>query len=323
MSAQLELDYLHDIGSLALGSRLKRLSDRLANEVSKIYQLRKIDFEPRWFPIFRYIAEAGSASITEIATAVGVTHPAVNQIAKELADKNLVLASSGKSDKRVRMLSLSSKGKKTYEELKTAWRSIHASVADALSESEINLMRSIQNFENALDRRDLLSRYDEVQKLMTTEEVRIVSYSEELADQFVRLNRAWIEKYFAVEAADEKLFRSPRQIIEDGGEIFFAQLGSKTIGTCALLKKNDYEYELGKMGVDEAFQGTGAGRKLLQHCIDHAKKNGFEKISLETNTKLKAAIKMYEKFGFLPVKPKDNSHYSRVDLAMELHLQRR
>jgi DNA-binding MarR family transcriptional regulator/GNAT superfamily N-acetyltransferase len=312
------LDYLQELGCLALGSRLKRLSERLVQEVANIYQARDIDFEPRWFPIFRYIAETGSASITDIATAIGVTHPAVNQMAQELLERNLIVASLDAKDKRKRILSLSAKGKKVYASVKDVWSTIHASVSDLLEETENHLPNALLEFEKALDERGLLSRYDAIEMMMKNNEVEIISYKPDLAKHFVRLNRAWIDKYFSVEESDEKLFRDPGKIVEDGGEILFVKIGSKFVGTCALIKKSDDVYELGKMAVDEAYQGRSLGRILLEAAIKLVRERGAKSLTLETNSKLKAAVRLYERLGFVIDTDAPPSYYSRVDLKMKL-----
>ena len=317
------LDYLQELGSLALGSRLKRLSDRLVQEVANIYEARNIDFEPRWFPIFRYIAETGSASITDIATAVGVTHPAVNQIAQELIERNLLDASVDPNDKRKRILSLSTKGKKVCAAVKDIWSTIHASLSDLLEETENILPNALLEFEKALDERPLLRRFDALELTLKNHEVETITYDSSLAKHFVRLNRAWIEKYFTVEESDEKLFENPSKIVEDGGEILFAKIGDKIVGTCALLKKSDDVFELGKMAVDEAYQGKSIGRKLLERAIELAREKGARTLTLETNRKLKAAVRLYERNGFIIDTDAPPSYYSRVDLRMKLDLTRK
>jgi ribosomal protein S18 acetylase RimI-like enzyme/predicted transcriptional regulator len=314
------LDYMQELGSLALGSRMKRLSERLAQEVARIYDARDIDFAPRWFPIFRYIAETGSASITDIAKAVGVTHPAVNQLANELLENNLLTASVDSIDKRKRILSLSTKGKRLYTELKDVWNSIHASLSDLLEETDNSLPNALLAFEKALDQRDLLERFENLDEMIKSSEVETVLFAPELATHFCRLNRAWIEKYFSVEESDEKLFSNPGKIVADGGEILFAKLGTKFVGTCALVKTGPDVFELAKMAVDEAYQGKKIGRKLLERAIEVARQRGAKAITLETNSKLKAAIRLYESFGFKNDVDAPPSHYSRVDVKMKLQL---
>ena len=60
-------DILDELGALALGSRLKRLSDALFQDGARIYQAAGQGFEPRWFPVFVYLYRKGPTSITELA----------------------------------------------------------------------------------------------------------------------------------------------------------------------------------------------------------------------------------------------------------------
>lgn len=45
------MDLIHELGELALATRLKRLSERLSSDVSKIYKESDVDFEAKWFLI--------------------------------------------------------------------------------------------------------------------------------------------------------------------------------------------------------------------------------------------------------------------------------
>ncbi|MDZ4832829.1 MAG: GNAT family N-acetyltransferase [Candidatus Melainabacteria bacterium] len=122
------------------------------------------------------------------------------------------------------------------------------------------------------------------------------------------------------EESDEKLFENPGKIVEDGGEILFAKIGTKIVGTCALIKKSNDTYELGKMAVDEAYQGKSIGRKLLEYSIDFLRMRGAKTLTLETNRRLKAAVRLYERLGFVIDTDAPPSYYSRVDLTMKLDL---
>lgn len=52
------------------------------------------------------------------------------------------------------------------------------------------------------------------------------------------------------------------------------------------------------IGVDQAFQGQGYGKMLLEKAIDLAKQTGCEIMSLEVRVSNKKAIGLYEKMGF-------------------------
>lgn len=148
-------------------------------------------------------------------------------------------------------------------------------------------------------------------------EVEIIPYRKELADWFKDLNIAWLEKYFYVEPYDEVVLSDPEEyIINKGGYIYFAQYGDAVVGTFALLKQEDGSYELGKMAVNEQYQGKNIGNRLLQHCIEEARRLGAAKVVLFSNTLLGPAIHLYKKYGFTEV-PLGHSEYKRSNIKME------
>jgi len=153
------------------------------------------------------------------------------------------------------------------------------------------------------------------------EQVKIIEYSDELADDFARLNKAWLQKYFVIEPIDHEMLSDPkRYFIQRNGFLFFAKTGNIIAGTFALLRESDDIYELSKMAVDEGFQGKKIGNLMLEFAIEKAKKLGAKKLILYSNTKLKPAIHLYRKFGFTEI-PLDHSDYERADIKMEINLQ--
>ena len=152
----------------------------------------------------------------------------------------------------------------------------------------------------------------------TIPNIEIIPFSEELAIHFTRLNTDWLEKYFVVEPVDINMLGNPKDFfIDKGGFIFFAQLNGGIAGTFALLKESDSVFELSKMAVDEKYQGMKVGNRMLEFCIAKAKELNIAKIILYSNTKLKPAIHLYEKYGFIEA-PIIHSIYKRSDIKMEL-----
>jgi ribosomal protein S18 acetylase RimI-like enzyme len=156
---------------------------------------------------------------------------------------------------------------------------------------------------------------------MNTEQIDIINYDQKFNEDFARLNRAWLQKYFVVEPIDEKIFASPKAyIIGNGGYIFFAAIGDQIAGTFALIKTEDGVYELSKMAVAEEFQGKKIGNKMIEFCLAKAKQLNAVKVILYSNTKLEPAIHLYKKFGFKEV-PLGNVEYKRADIKMEIDLK--
>jgi putative acetyltransferase len=141
------------------------------------------------------------------------------------------------------------------------------------------------------------------------------------AHAFRRLNEDWIIRYFTLEEHDRIVLADPEgEIIQRGGHIYMALAGNQPVGCCALIFLEKGRFELAKMTVAESFRGHGLGRRLLEHTIQQARALGANSLFLQTNSKLKDAIHLYESFGFRHLHPAEtpSSPYSRADVSMTL-----
>jgi len=76
--------------------------------------------------------------------------------------------------------------------------------------------------------------------------------------------------------------------------------------------------ELRKMYLRRDHRGKGLGKRLLEHALAEARRLGFKRVTLETASVLKEAIRLYESYGFQPYVP---THLScRCDQAYLLEL---
>src|SRR5262245_22357381 len=151
---------------------------------------------------------------------------------------------------------------------------------------------------------------------------QIVPFNEKLAPHFETLNREWIERYFAIEAADGVLFADPfTAIVKPGGQIFFVVAGEQVVGTCAVVRHDARVYELAKMAVSPEAQGLGYGSRLMEAAIEFARKAGAETLVLLTNSILGPALRLYENHGFKRVAVSISDEYVRADVQMELSLR--
>src|SRR3954469_16967754 len=98
------MNIIEEIGPLAVAARLQRLADMIRKDGVLIYKDNDIDFEPKWFPVIYVLDRKGPLSIVDLANEIGLAHPSVIQLVKELEAKKLVKSSSHKVDKRRRML---------------------------------------------------------------------------------------------------------------------------------------------------------------------------------------------------------------------------
>ena len=335
------MDLMKELGSLGLGNRLKRLSDKIMQDGIRVYRESGVDFEPRWFPLYQYLDRFGPSPVMDIARGLGITHPAVNQVAGQMVQARLIATYRDARDKRRRLLALTREGRALKPVLTSLWSSISVAVNGVLDESQVAFLKDLDAIEAAVDRQGLYARL-QLAGAMTADQMRpdrprpdrsrpdgsapelvIEGFQPVLADTFRRINEEWITEYFKLEVADQKTLEDPhRSILEAGGDILFVRdtRTAEILGTCALIKHNEGLAELAKMGVTKQARGRGAGLLLVQAIIHRASELGFQRLFLETNARLEPAIKIYRQVGFEQCEPPRPSDYERSNVYMELAL---
>jgi len=147
---------------------------------------------------------------------------------------------------------------------------------------------------------------------------QIIEYNDQHQKVFKALNAEWLERYNLMESHDLKILDDPRgTILESGGAIFLASDQNQIIGTAALMKEHEGVFELVKMAVAPEYRGKGISKLLIERCLDKAKELNAKRVTLFSNHQLKAALALYEKYGFKHV-PVVDSPFTTADVKMEL-----
>ncbi|RAJ80028.1 DNA-binding MarR family transcriptional regulator [Chitinophaga dinghuensis] len=316
-------NFFDHIGKMAIGSRLRFLTDKITEDASQIYSLFGVELQPKWWPVFYVLSQREEETITVIAREIGHSHVSVSKIVKEMIKKGLVKEKKDKEDGRRTLVSLTAKGKETAEKIQDQYEDVNSAIEELMSQTRHDLWKAIGEWEYLLEQRSLLRRVQEQKKLRESKEVRIVPYTPAYQKAFRDLNEEWISHWFKMEEADYKALDNPQgYILDKGGHILVALLHGQPVGVCALIKMKDpeYDYELAKMAVSPAARGKNIGWLLGNAIAEKAKALGAKKIYLESNTILKPAISLYEKLGFRKVAAR-HSPYERANIQMELILK--
>ncbi len=312
---------IKQLGAAGLHLRLKRLSDRLSQDILKKYREAGLDAEPSWLPVLFALKENHELSVQGIASSLGTSHPAVVQFVKQMEKRNLITTEQDSADKRKKIISLTSAGEEMIEKITPLQNDIEIAIEKLNDEAHINLDSVLDKIETGLSQRSLYKRMNDLYKEKAIKEVEIFSYNAKFKNYFKELNYTWIQKYFEVEPEDEKILGDPEgEIIRKGGEIFFAGINGEIIGTCAAIKIDKDTYELAKMAVAEKARGKQAGKKLALAVIGFAWSKKAKCVVLETSSKLVAAVNLYKSLGFQTVTEKSESKYMRKVFKMRLEL---
>jgi DNA-binding MarR family transcriptional regulator len=148
---------IDNLGPLAVAARLQRLADTIRRDGVIVYKDHGIDFEPKWFPIVYVLHEKGPTSVVDLAAEVGIAHPSVIQLVKELEAKKLVKSTADKKDGRKRLLSLTPTAVKLVTKMKPVWKKIRKAVEE-MTETENNLMKAMMETEERLKQESFYQR---------------------------------------------------------------------------------------------------------------------------------------------------------------------
>ncbi|HEY0307829.1 MAG TPA: MarR family transcriptional regulator [Acidobacteriaceae bacterium] len=153
-------DYSRLSGGAALGARLRRLSERIDRDSTRVYAARGLQFEQRWFGIMNQIAIHGPMTVGEIAAALRITHVSVSQARRSLEEAGLATSLHDESDARRRPIALTRRGKVLIVELMPLWEAFNDTAAE-LNEESGNVVALLDRLEEALDTRSLFDRITE------------------------------------------------------------------------------------------------------------------------------------------------------------------
>ncbi len=151
-------DFFDDLGEVALGSRLKRLSDRVMQDASRTYKYSGYDMQPKWFTLMSLLAEKKEVSINQAALYLGQTQPFISQNSKEMFKAGLVDFNADPDDARRKIMKLSKQGRKKFKQMHKLRESVRLAAESICEETEQNFYQALKQFEKALERKSLFER---------------------------------------------------------------------------------------------------------------------------------------------------------------------
>ena len=155
---------MRKFGAVAFASRLRRLSDRLKSEATKIYRANGIEFSDSWFLVALVLSERDGISVSEAAEALGYSHAAISQMAATMERKGLLVGSPDERDRRRTLLHLTEEGRATIEALQPIWNAVGECTNDLIESTGEDFLPAIAEIEEQLDQKSLFTRVTEYMK---------------------------------------------------------------------------------------------------------------------------------------------------------------
>jgi DNA-binding MarR family transcriptional regulator len=144
-------DVVKELGYLALGTRLKRLGERLQAQTQVLLENVDVELPASHFPVLAALDRLGAMNVGELTEAVGTSQPGVTRLLDKLVAEGLVQSTQLANDRRVRTIALTKSGRQLISRSKrTAWPMIGAAVADACTGPAQPLLGALAALEEAL-----------------------------------------------------------------------------------------------------------------------------------------------------------------------------
>ena len=124
--------------------------------------------------------------------------------------------------------------------------------------------------------------------------MKVITFEEKYRQDFIDFNTQWIVSNFGfLEEHDKETFEKIDEEIKAGAMIFFAVENDVALATCMAMPMQGTTWELCKLG-----------------------SNKNVRLFILSNSKLKPALHIYEKYGFQEIELEDYE-YARGDIAFE------
>ncbi|WP_084397991.1 bifunctional helix-turn-helix transcriptional regulator/GNAT family N-acetyltransferase [Henriciella aquimarina] len=322
----MDSDILEMSGHLALGSRLKRLAERMQADAGRAHQALGYPMQPSQFSLLVALDRYGPMTVGEAVERLQASQPGVTRIHNSLKEQGFTELSPVDGDRRAKSISLTADGKAAVARMRQEiWPHIEAAAREICAGPDGDVLTLLHRMETAMNETSLYDRIVASYNRHSMPGLSIVGYDDSLARDFYEITREWVEGMFSLEDNDLLLMEDPKgNIIDKGGIILFVKdetLG--IIGTCALMPVGDGSFELTKMGVRASARGRKAGEFLLREILNRAPGLGIDELFLLTNKKCEAAIHLYEKAGFTHdagLLARYGGRYERANVAMTYDL---
>lgn len=147
--------------------------------------------------------------------------------------------------------------------------------------------------------------------------MKIIPFEKKYRQDFINFNTDWIVSNFGfLEEHDKETFEKIDDEMESGAMIFFAVEDGIALATCMAMPMEGTTWELCKLGSNKNVPHKGAGSAVFEEAMKWALNHGAKRLFIQSNSRLKPALHIYEKYGFKEIKF-ENHEYVRGDIAFE------
>jgi DNA-binding MarR family transcriptional regulator/GNAT superfamily N-acetyltransferase len=256
------------------------------------------------------LANGDGWTASELGAELGLDPGYLSRMLRKFLERGLIERKPSEKDGRQNILVLTAKGRKEFEPLNVAsTKEIQAMLEKLSAPDRHQLVRSMHIIENLLAPAPSQEPY-----ILRPHQPGDMGWVIHRHGELYAQEYGWDERFEALvaEIAAEfiKNFDPKRE------RCWIAERNGGIVGSVFLVRKDDETAKLRLLLVEPSARGTGLGRRLVEECIRFAKKAGYRRITLWTQSNLTAARTIYEKTGFQLMTQQKNRSFGK-DLVAE------
>jgi DNA-binding MarR family transcriptional regulator/N-acetylglutamate synthase-like GNAT family acetyltransferase len=256
--------------------------------------------------LFEIAQRAGTRS-TDLARELGLDPGYLSRLLKSFERRQLVKRAPSKEDRRVVELSLTAKGRASFERLNARSRAEIGEMLENLDPAQRQrLVDSMTNVRQLLEPGVAVEHSPVTLRTHRAGDIGwVVARHGELYTQ----EWGWDSTFegFVAEIAGRFL----AQFDPERERCWIAERGGERVGCVFLVKGSSTVAKLRLLLVEPSARGLAVGTTLVNECIAFARQSGYRKLTLWTNDILHAARKIYERAGFYLVKAEKHHSFGQ------------
>jgi DNA-binding MarR family transcriptional regulator/GNAT superfamily N-acetyltransferase len=241
------------------------------------------------------LAHRDSVTAADLGRELGLDAGYLSRIVSRLAQQGLLDRLPSESDGRQRLLRLTPAGEQAFALLDKRARDEVAEMLHSLSEEEQQrLLTSMQTIESVFDQGKSFKFAEPF--FLRSHESGDMGWVTHRHGVLYRQEYGWDERFEALVAQIVSDFINHYNPARE--RCWIAEMEGEIIGSVFIVQASETIAKLRLLLVEPQARGLGLGSRLVEECIRFARRQGYKKMLLWTNSILVAARRIYERAGF-------------------------
>ena len=237
------------------------------------------------------LGQRGECTASELGADLDLDLGYLSRLVQGLKRNGLVLGEAAKEDARRVRLTLTTKGRKAYQQLDARSRDeVGAMLAKMGASEQTRLVDALQAVEGVLEKK----KHGQV--TLRAHRPGDMGWVIGAHGRIYAAEYGWDERFEALVA--EIAARFINEFDHQRERCWIAELNGEPVGCVFVVRKSKSVAKLRLLIVEPKARGIGLGRRLVNECIAFARDRGYRKLVLWTQSNLVAARSIYKATGF-------------------------